>query len=363
MKLCLVNNVRLPTEKAHGYQIAKMAEAFTLLGAEVEVVYPRRHNPLTQSIFDFYHLKAKFKLRELGGVDFFTAGLPSWLSYHLNALQLFCRLLFLSLEEGTVVISRRPEIVWLFGWRGYATFYDAHSWPKIYSPGLKFLLKPAMGVIANSAATADAAQMYGLKKALPAPNGVDLSDFVGREEAVEEIRARHKLAGKTVIAYAGHFYNWKGVDTLMEAMKLLPASEYACLLVGNGPSAPQAHIITVGQVPHYEVAAYLLAADILVLPTAPISAEAERYTSPIKLFEYLAAGKAIIASDLPSSRAVLSEREARFFTAGDSQDLARKIRDLSEETRQRLGLAGRVLAQDYTWKKRAQKIIDFIQNA
>lgn len=362
MKIIFINNLRLPTEKAHGYQIVKMAEAYARLGQEVELIFPTRNNRLVGDLFAFYQVEKKFRTREIKMIDLFKTFLPSVLAYRLMSLIFLLKVKQLDLPKDTVVISRNPEIIWYFSHHGFQAYYDVHNWPIYRSLILKWCLRKAAGLIANSEATAEEGRNYGINKIIAAPNGVELNDFTGRQIEVAMIKEKFNLNGKITLVYAGHFYNWKGVDTLIKAMKILPTDKYTCLLVGAGPKSDQKNIITIGQVPHYEVASYLLAADIFILPTAPVSAEAERYTSPLKLFEYLAAGRAIIASDLPSSRAVVSEREAGFFKAGDSDDLAKEVERLAEDEGQRkeLGIASQALAREYTWAKRASKIISFI---
>src|SRR4051812_37559194 len=63
MKICYIANIRLPTEKAHGIQIMKMCEAFALLGHEVNLIVPKRQNPITESAFDFYRIKPEARER------------------------------------------------------------------------------------------------------------------------------------------------------------------------------------------------------------------------------------------------------------------------------------------------------------
>jgi len=362
MRIAIINHLRLPTEKAHGYQLAKTAEALADLGHQVIIIHPSRQNPITEDFFTFYRVRTNFELRTVPAVDWLASGLPSRLGFYLSRLQFMLKALWLSLSSETIILTRAPELAWLFGRRGYRVYYDVHNWPRRFSPTLKLLLRPAAGAVANSPGTAAAAGRYGLRRVLVAPNGVDLNDFIDRESEVTVIRQKYELEGKTIIAYAGHFYNWKGVDILIRAMSLLPADKFACLLVGAGPNSNQGNVLTVGRIPHHEVPAYLLAADILVLPTAPISAEAERYTSPIKLFEYLAAGKAIVVSDLPSSRVVVSAAEAEFFPAGDAAALAATIEKLATDPvrRQILAAAAAKLAVQYTWAKRAGTIADFL---
>ena len=91
--------------------------------------------------------------------------------------------------------------------------------------------------------------------------------------------------------------------------------------LGLGP-----RVAFTGMVRPREVAARLEPADVLVLPN-PATAASERYTSPLKLFEYLALGRPIVASDLPAFREVVRHREnALLFEAGSAPALAAAVR-------------------------------------
>ena len=99
-------------------------------------------------------------------------------------------------------------------------------------------------------------------------------------------------------------------------------------------------------------------ATVLVLPNVP-SAISERYTSPLKLFEYLTMGRPIVASDLPAMREVLTHEEtALLVTAGDPQALALAVRRLADAPvlAARLATGARMLAAAYTWDRRADRL-------
>jgi glycosyltransferase involved in cell wall biosynthesis len=113
-----------------------------------------------------------------------------------------------------------------------------------------------------------------------------------------------------------------------------------------------------GQVEPARVATLLDDADVLVLPNTATSISA-RYTSPLKLFEYLAAGKPIVASDLPAFREVLQDGITAVLVApGDGAALGRGIRRLLDDA----GLAARLAraafdaAADYSWDRRAERL-------
>jgi glycosyltransferase involved in cell wall biosynthesis len=112
-----------------------------------------------------------------------------------------------------------------------------------------------------------------------------------------------------------------------------------------------------GHVGPANVAAHLVRASVLVLPNVP-SAISERYTSPLKLFEYLWLNRPIIASDLTSIREVLSPTSALFVPAGDGRALALAMQRLAVEPdlAASLGRAARTLAPTFTWARRAERL-------
>lgn len=107
---------------------------------------------------------------------------------------------------------------------------------------------------------------------------------------------------------------------------------------------------------------FLKAADILVLPNVPTSEESVKYTSPVKLFEYMASGVPIIASDLPSIREILNEQNAILVRADDPAALAEDINKVLQDNELSNSISKQALidVKDHTWENRAQKIIDFL---
>ena len=90
-----------------------------------------------------------------------------------------------------------------------------------------------------------------------------------------------------------------------------------------------------------------------------------RYTSPLKLFEYMAAGKAIIVSDLPSMRQVLTpERDALLVPTGEPEAFAQAIDRIlkDKELRTCLGDAAKTRATEFTWQRRSQTLLSFVHD-
>jgi glycosyltransferase involved in cell wall biosynthesis len=178
------------------------------------------------------------------------------------------------------------------------------------------------------------------------------------------------LPADPVVGYAGHLYAWKGVDVLLEALARVPTARG--LIVGGHDKEPDLgrvkalsrslgltdRITFTGLVQPGKVAEHLARARVLVLPN-PASAISTHFTSPLKLFEYMRAGRAIIASDLPSIREVLRDNEeALLVEPGNADALAAAIRKVIDDPSlaHRLAQAAFAEAPNYTWQRRAEKL-------
>jgi glycosyltransferase involved in cell wall biosynthesis len=177
-------------------------------------------------------------------------------------------------------------------------------------------------------------------------------------------------APRFTVGYAGHLYPWKGVDLVIEAIAALPD---ACgLIVGGHAQEPDLarvkdlaarlacldRVTFTGLLPPGDVGSRLRGADVLALPN-PASAISSAFTSPLKLFEYMASGRPIVASDLPSFREVLTDgRNALLVEAGNPRALTAGIRRIKEDGALGERLARQALedVRDYTWARRAERL-------
>jgi len=172
------------------------------------------------------------------------------------------------------------------------------------------------------------------------------------------------------VAYAGHLYAWKGVDVLLEALARLP--DVRGLIVGGHRAEPDLartqslaerlglgeRVTFTGLVEPARVPDLLSQADVLVLPNTA-SAISTRFTSPLKLFEYMAARRPIVASDLPSIREILRDGEnALLVSAGNADALAAAIDRLlaDRDLAARLARAAFDEVPLYSWERRAERL-------
>lgn len=199
------------------------------------------------------------------------------------------------------------------------------------------------------------------------PNGIDADRF-RHDLRSEEAKDAIGLAGKTVLGFTGFMRSWHGLETVVEmlARPETPASLHF-LLIGDGPAKPQlekraaelnvANRITfAGLVDRNKVATHVAAFDIALLP------KVVDYASPLKLFEYMALGKAILAPDQPNIREVLTPGvDALLFEPDQPIEMARAIIRLAGDAgaRERLGNAARTTidARGFTWRANAERIL------
>ena len=187
---------------------------------------------------------------------------------------------------------------------------------------------------------------------------------------IDQVPSVAAPSGRPIVAYAGHLYAWKGVDILLEALAALP--DVDGLIVGGHEREPDlartkalaqqlgvaARVTFTGLVEPPQVRAWLARANVLVLPN-PASAISSRFTSPLKLFEYMAAQRPIVASDLPALREVLSPDEnAVLVTPGSAPALAAGIRRVLDDPALATRVASRALdtVTDFSWNRRAERL-------
>jgi glycosyltransferase involved in cell wall biosynthesis len=207
-------------------------------------------------------------------------------------------------------------------------------------------------------------------KIIVAPDAVDLENF---DIKISKNEAREKLSlplDKKIVLYSGQLYSWKGAEVLADATNFF-GDEFLTVFVGgtepwvslfSNKYVKNANIRVIPAQKKDLVPVYLKSADVLVLPNSGKQIISAVYTSPLKLFEYMASGRPIVASDLPSIREVLNDDNAIFFESDNSESLASAVKfvfnnlSLSEDKAKRSFSD----VHKYTWEKRAGKIIDSI---
>lgn len=196
-------------------------------------------------------------------------------------------------------------------------------------------------------------------------NGADIDLFLNSVNS-EDIRARYSIRQGSLIIFTGGFQPWHGVDLILEAFALIAPiqSEATLVLVGDGPMRPKIQqqaislglgqkVVFTGKVDHADVAHLLCEADISVIYHR--ASAAEIVETPLKLFEYMAAGKAIVAPAVPNMQRILTNGVCGMLVPPDDpQALAKAFNGLLEnyQLRQSLGQSARKEAiEKHSWDR------------
>jgi glycosyltransferase involved in cell wall biosynthesis len=371
--LIYIANARIPTEKANGLQIMKTCEAFAAAGLRVRLVVPKRRNTITQDPFAYYGVRPTFEIVRIPLIDFIAFGkLGYWLNQLQFSLMLRLRSYCYILERDAVYFGRDVVSLAWIAKTSRRCIYELHDYTETLRTYLRKHVHRFAGFVTTNQWKKDRIKEdVGVADRLVhvAPNGVDLTDF---ERPIDREAIRHELGcqeGEYLVLYVGRFYAWKGVQTLLRAAGQLPPMYRVVCIGGTKEEAKvlaldaSLDLVTfVPNVPHAKVADYQRSADILVLPNSAQTEESRFSTSPIKTFEYMASGRPIVASDLPSIRELLSEEHATLIPPDQPALLAEAIqRQIQDEVTARArGERAQVLARSYTWDQRVRGILDWM---
>jgi glycosyltransferase involved in cell wall biosynthesis len=369
MKIFYIANARIPTEKAHSIQIMEMCNAFTSHG-EVELIVPRRFNQIKKDPFEYYGLDKKFKITRLPCIDLIPLNLGN-LSFWIQTFSfLLVARIYLFFKRWDVLYTRE-KFVGLF-FKNY--IFEAHSLPARINLVHKKLWARARKIVVLTNILKSKLCDVGIsaEKIFVSPDGVDVEKFYIDETKKECRRKLNLPQGKKIALYAGHLFDWKGTDVLLESAQYLD-DDYLVVFVGGTEGDLKkyelklAHcgfknrIRIIGRKPHRLIPFFLKAADVLILPHRRGSDEF--FASPLKLFEYMASKKPIIASDTPSLREILDEGCAILVQPDDPEVLAGAIRRAlsNSELCEKIARKAFEKVKNYSWRNRAEKIINFIE--
>lgn len=378
MTLFYIANMRFPTERAHGAQVAHMCAAFARQGIQVTLLVPDRKT-FSEDPHAYYGVERNFTIEKISVWDVVRFGPVGFLIESLVFAYRAAKRI--PGEDGTplnppsqeggreTIVYTREELPLLFLPRR-STFYEAHQLRRSYF--LRRLIRRARRVVAISQGLKDALVQNGLpeERILVARDGYDEKQFAERISK-EEARKRLGLPQGTKIAmYIGGLEPWKGAETLCNAAALLAKDDVLVVIVGGAeeevrrfkPKYPAVRFL--GARPYRDLAVNQQAADILVVPNSARTELGSQFTSPLKLFAHMASGVAVAVADVPALREVVTSSEAFTFTPDDPRSLADTVaRALSSggllELRSKAQAAEK-RAHDFNWDKRARLVVYFI---
>jgi len=402
VRILYLADIRFPLERANGIQTIETCHALAARGHEVTLlVRPDTHEP-PRDPFAFYGLAPEARLR----IAYASPPSGSGIVRRAAATGLVRRAGYMTAAMRRILFHRYDAILTrdlgaaalLLRWPRFLrppVVYESHGFAPAVSGARSELLttsrsaskakqrrlageekrvwQRAEGYVTITRALADElTTRFGSRQRLAVvPDGVRIgSDRTPPDGA--------RPAGHVpVVGYAGHLYPWKGIEVLLGALTLLPGVRG--LIVGGHPgeldldrlrslAASQGlsdRVTFTGMVDPPRVRDLLADADVLVLPNTATRISSS-YTSPLKLFEYMAAARPIVASDLPAIREVLRNREnARLVPPGDQTALAAAIREVlnDREMAERLARTAFDESTRYTWSVRAERLEVVLRDA
>lgn len=357
-------NIRMPTEKAHGVQIMKTCEALARAGAQVELLVSARHSDIVADPFTYYAIEPAFAIKRVPVLDLVWLGR---IGFWLESVSFAFFAMFYTLHSPGVIYSRDELPLFLLSFFRKNVVWESHTGR--YNFLVRRMLRASSKIVVISEGLKQFYERKGFRaKMLVAPDGIDLATFA-HPEPKEEARKRLGLPlDKKIALYIGRLDGWKGVNVLLDATAILPSDILVAIIGGEEEQVKKLrveypHVLFLGYHPYRELADNQVAADILILPNTSKDVVSAQFTSPMKLFSYMAAGRPVVASDLPSLREVLHEGSAVFFEPDNARSLAQAIAEiLSNPARaEQVASRARTDVARYTWDARALSILSFTQ--
>jgi glycosyltransferase involved in cell wall biosynthesis len=391
MKIAVIAPTSIPSRRANTFQVMKMSQALVEIGHTVRLIaHPvaektamQANQSLTESetLAEHYGLDpaARFEIQWLSAQDRLRRYDFGWQAVRV-AQQWKADLLYTRLPQTGAIASQA----------GIPTVLEVHDLPQGKFGNVLFRWfvngRGAYRLVVITRALADDLRarfsLPEYEKSNPArpftiiaPDGVDLARYqdlprpMAARQALGMARPEQFTAG-----YTGHLYAGRGASLILELAKCLPEVNF--LIAGGEPgqverlaaecrAAGLENLALVGFISNTRLPLYQAACEALLMPyqrqvAASSGGDIARYLSPMKVFEYLACGRAILSSDLPVLREVLNPDNAILLPAEDTGAWATAIRYLQDNPDfcARLAEQARRDAQKYSWEARARRILE-----
>lgn len=373
MELVYVADCILPSRHAHAVQIVKMCRAFAKNGHDVSLLVPDRDGVDTDAddVYEFYGVEPCFEVLRLPRPNLSSAG--TFLAAYRIGREAARR-------DPDLVYGRSLLACYFAAASGAQTVWEAHQpvdrhrFGRVQTLFFKHLLgRPEFRgvVVISDPLRAHFTDAYPLDDAevVVAHDGADPVD-----ETVEPAPLSG-AGGGLQVGYVGHLYRGRGIELLLELGERLPEHDFH--VVGGDPEDVDRwrdrrgdldNVTFYGFVPPKELDPYRLAFDVQVAPyqrnlETGSGTNTVEWMSPLKVFEYMAAGRAIVASDLAAIRDILTDRRTALLCdpeeVGEWAATLERLED--DELREGLGRRARAeFLDNYTWRERARRILSAV---
>ncbi len=379
MRIVHLSESAIPSTTANSMQVMKMCQAMAQNGHEVTLVAPAgwddRDLSLLRTLWRHYSVDPVFRIKWLPSPRPFP-------NYTYGAIAAgYCRL-----SPSRVVYARHLPGALMAARLGCTVVFEAHDVPSAHGLmgwALSDLLvrqRALVRVVTTSHALRDFLigawpMLLPPSKLVVAPNGVDLERFCDLPPApAARVQLRLGREGRPMAGYLGHLYAGRGVELLVELARRRPDVDF--LIVGGtsedvtaararAAASGAENLTIVGFVANADLPLHMAACDVLLMPHqrrvagAGGGADIARWTSPLKMFEYLAAGRPILASNLPVLREVLNTDNAVLLEPDDVDGWIAALDQVLGDpaVAERLADGARRDAAGFSWRQRATRCL------
>lgn len=365
MNVVAIAGSTIPSDTANSLQVMKACQALVQIGHDVTLLVPGSRN-MSIDLKQHYGLQTEFPIEWLSSSNRrrFT-----WDSVQ-RARQLKAQVIY-SWFPQSATFALVHKIPTIFEIHIQPTGRFGPAWHHAFARlrGRKRLVSITRALV--NMLEHDFHMHFSEKDIVIAPNGVDLERFASQPDPAAA-RRQLGLRETSTVMCTGHLYAGRGAELFLALAKAFPQVQFAW--VGGRPEdintwrnkAESDNVVFTGFIPNQNLPLYQAAADILLMPYSRSimgssgSADSAAVASPMKMFEYMAAGRAIVSSDLPVIREVLDEENAVFCEPDAIGDWRRVLEALLKDETRRAGLGEQAQrdVQGYTWVARAQRIMN-----
>jgi glycosyltransferase involved in cell wall biosynthesis len=377
MNITYIENVRIPSERAHAYQITTTCAWMAKLGHHVTLVNPDRTN---EDVFAFFNWPK----------DLFThVRIPCW--DPLTYVPMKLKKIGYALQRASFVRRARRFVTdhhpdaWytrdlamidaLIDSTNAPWFLELHDEPTMNIDRWNRVKDHIAGFFVISQGLRSRLIELGIAqdRIMVAPDGFEPREFECLQSKTELRDRYHIPQSAFVVFYSGGFYEWKGLDAIVRLWSKTDANAHLVLLGGPAiererlerliDDSARSRVHVIPSLPRASAIVMYPIGDVGLLASSPDQKVGHSYTSPLKLFEYLAGGLPILASDVPSSHDVLTGDVAKFFGKGERSFLS-ALSTVQFDTKW-VKLAHEKVQSfvaPYAWQERTRKILKYIED-
>ena len=357
--------------------VTKTCEALSKAGLEIELIVPNKDIPqkdvIEEEIFRFYGIQKPYKIQILDAINLYKFGIIGRTLYKFNSI------LRNNKKHTAIFYTRHLETALVATLSGRKTILDYHDLSFVEENiGLKLLIylsnKRPVRFISVTKAGAARLEARGVNKdhILVAPNGVSLEKYSPQTSNSDPLELKRKYNipnNKPLVLFSGNLYLGRGIMETIDSAHKNPKIHF--LIIGGTNMDIERcknhvkgnNVQFLGFILPQDLPELLCIADILIMPYTTRTPTWQDM-SPMKMFDYLAVGKPIIATDFPVIREILQDKINAVLIPPNSADtISHGIQWILDHPNQakQIGHQAKLDAEKYTWSKRGQKIVSWIQ--